>query len=181
VLWVDLTRGRLQEQSLPEEAYGRWLAGLGLALHLTAPRIPAGADPLGPENVLGFAAGLLTGTGSLFSGRWTVTGKSPLTGGWGDANCGGHFAPAIKRSGYDAIFFTGASPSPVYLRVDNGRAELRDARPVWGQDTFATEARLTAEAGGKRFRVACIGPAGERRPAWPAASAPWSARWRPSS
>lgn len=163
VLWVDLTRGGFKAESVPEEAYADWLSGIGLAARLCGRRIPAGADPLGPENILGLASGLLTGTGSLFSGRWMVTGKSPLTGGWGDANCGGHFAPAIKRSGFDAIFFTGASPHPVYLFVDSGRAELRDARPHWGRDTFETEERLTAETGGKNFRVACIGPAGERR------------------
>jgi aldehyde:ferredoxin oxidoreductase len=70
-------------------------------------RIPKDADPLGPDNVLSFMSGLLTGTGTWISGRWMVAGKSQLTGGWGDANCGGTFSPAIKRCGYDGILFPG--------------------------------------------------------------------------
>jgi aldehyde:ferredoxin oxidoreductase len=88
-------------------------------------------------------------------------GKSPLTGGWGDANCGGDFAPAIKRCGVDAIFVSGISPSPVYLFMAKGRAALRDAGDVWGKDTVETEQYLKAHAGIRNPRVACIGPAGE--------------------
>ena len=79
-----------------------------------------------------FCSGFLTGTGSLFTGRWTLVGKSPLTGGWGDANCGGTFSPAIKHSGYDAIFFKGISDKPVYLYVKNGKATLKDADRALG-------------------------------------------------
>jgi aldehyde:ferredoxin oxidoreductase len=108
-------------------------------------------------------AGLLTGSGSLFTGRWMVAGKSPLTGGWGDANCGGNFAPAIKRCGYDGIFFSGISSRPVYLLIDNGHAELCEAGEIWGQDTFITEQLLREKHGGGNVRVACIGPAGEKQ------------------
>ena len=69
----------------------------GEFIDLNAASEGAYANPLGPENILGFLSGLLTGTGSLFTGRWMVVGKSPLTGGWGDANCGGNFSPSIKR------------------------------------------------------------------------------------
>jgi aldehyde:ferredoxin oxidoreductase len=124
--------------------------------------MPVNADPLGPENILGFLSGLLTGTGSLFTGRWMVVGKSPLTGGWGDANCGGNFSPSIKRCGYDGIFFKGISKKPVYLFVDKGKAEIKDASRFWGMDTVETEKALIKEADCKRPRVACIGPAGEK-------------------
>ncbi|MBA4397930.1 MAG: aldehyde ferredoxin oxidoreductase, partial [Syntrophus sp. (in: bacteria)] len=107
VLWVDLSRGDIREEIIPDKIYEQHLSGTGLAAYLLYERIPAGADPLGPENILAFTSGLLTATGSLFSGRWMVAGKSPLTGGWGDANCGGNFSPAIKQCGYDGIFFTG--------------------------------------------------------------------------
>ena len=109
VLWVDLSRKEIHPESIPEDLYRRYLSGIGLASKLLYDRIPAGADPLGPENILGFVSGLLTGTGSLFAGRWMAVGKSPLTGTWGDANCGGNFSPAIKRCGYDGIFFSGIS------------------------------------------------------------------------
>ena len=161
VLWVDLTRGEMQEEPIPDEIYADTLAGTGLAAYLLYRRIPPGADPLGPDNILGFVAGLLTGTGTLFTGRWMAVGKSPLTGGWGDANCGGNFAPAIKRCGYDGIFFSGISPHPVYLAVDKGRATLHDAAPLWGLDTHDTHDRLVETSGFRRPRIACIGPAGE--------------------
>jgi aldehyde:ferredoxin oxidoreductase len=162
ILRVDLGTREIREETLPDEAYERHLAGQGLAARLLAEEIPAGADPLGSGNVLAFAAGVLTGTGSLFSGRWTVAGKSPLTGGWGDANAGGTFAPAIKRCGFDAILFRGISAEPVYLFVRNGRAELRDAADLWGRDTADAEEALTARHG-PGARVAAIGPAGEKR------------------
>jgi len=163
VLWVDLGSGRIREEKIPERVYAQFLSGMGLAAYLLYRRIPAGADPLGPENILGFVSGLLTGTGSLFTGRWMVVGKSPLTGGWGDANCGGNLSPAIKHCGYDAILFKGIAHKPVYLLIDKGRAVLKDASKVWGLDTVVAEEKLKELAGGRRFRVACIGPAGEKQ------------------
>jgi aldehyde:ferredoxin oxidoreductase len=162
VLWVDLSRKEMHEEIIPESTYRTYLSGIGLAACLLYDRIPAMADPLGPDNVLGFLSGLLTGTGSLFAGRWMVVGKSPLTGTWGDANCGGNFSPAIKRCGYDGIFFYGVSDKPVYFCVDKGRAELRDAGKFWGKDTSETEKLLKKEPGCKNARIACIGPAGEK-------------------
>jgi len=135
---------------------------MGLAAHVLFHRIPAKADPLGPDNVLGFVSGLLTGTGSLFTGRWMVTGKSPLTNGWGEANCGGNFSPAIKRCGVDGIFFKGISPEPVYLYVDDKTAELRDAADIWGKDAVETESILIDSSESRNTRVACIGQAGEK-------------------
>ena len=161
ILMVDLTTRDIKEEVVPDEVYEKYLSGSGLAAHLLYNRIPAGADPLGPDNILGFVSGLLTGTGSLFSGRWMVVGKSPLTGGWGDANCGGSFSPAIKRCGYDGIFFKGISEKPVLLLVRNGKAELRDATGLWGKDTVDTEETLKNEFG-VGARIATIGPAGER-------------------
>jgi len=164
ILRVNLSTGDIREELVPDVIYASYLSGLGLGAHVLQREIPAGADPLGPENILGFVSGLLTGTPSLFTGRWMVVGKSPLTGGWGDANCGGTFSPAIKRCGYDGIFFTGISESPVYLEVSGGNARLKDASDLWGKDTVETETALLRRfAGKKKPRIACIGPAGERR------------------
>jgi len=160
ILNVDLGAGTIGEEVISNEIYETYLSGMGLSAALLYKRIPAGADPLGPDNILGFVSGLLTGTGSFFTGRWMVVGKSPITGGWGDANCGGNFSPAIKRCGYDGIFFTGISEKPVYLSLKNGSAELCDARYLWGKDAVETEEILIDEAGGDA-KVACIGPAGE--------------------
>ncbi len=126
ILWVDLSKGKLTEEEIPDEVYEKYLSGYGLAAKVIFERQKPGVDPLGPDNIFGVMSGLLTGTGSLFTGRWMVTGKSPLTGGWGDANCGGNFAPAIKQAGYDGIFFTGKSKKPVYLLIDGDKQELVD-------------------------------------------------------
>ena len=161
ILTVDLTVGDIKEEIIPDDVYEKYLSGMGLAAYILYNRIPSGADPLGPDNILGFVSGLLTGTGSLFAGRWMVVGKSPLTGGWGDANCGGNFSPAIKRCGYDGIFFKGISDKPVYLYIEKGKAQLRDASHVWGRDTVEAEKMLLEETAGNS-RVALIGPSGEK-------------------
>lgn len=163
VLVVDLTSSEILEQEIPESIYKKYLSGLGLGAYMLYKGVPAGADPLGPDNMLGFISGLLTGTGSLFTGRWMIVGKSPLTGGWGDANCGGNLSPAIKQCGYDGIFFKGISEKPVYLNISKGKAEIKDASDLWGMDTVETEETLIQrEKGRKKPRVACIGPAGEK-------------------
>ena len=161
ILTVDLTVGDITEEIIPDDVYEKYLSGMGLAAYILYNRIPAGADPLGPDNILGFVSGLLTGTGSLFAGRWMVVGKSPLTGSWGDANCGGNFSPAIKRCGYDGIFFKGISSRPVYFYIGKGKAELRDASHVWGRDAVEAEKMLLKDTPAGA-RVALIGPSGEK-------------------
>lgn len=161
ILWVDLSTGEIREEVVPEEVYRRFLGGIGLAAYILYRDIPPGADPLGPDNILAFTSGLLTGTDSLYSGRWMAAAKSPLTGTWGEANCGGTLSPAIKRCGYDGIFIRGSSTRPVYLLVEDGTARLCDAADLWGLDTVDTDRRLRAEH--LRSSAACIGPAGERR------------------
>ena len=162
VLWVDLSAKKITDEVVPDQVYRKYLSGMGLAAYYLYERIPAGADPLGPENILGFVSGLLTGTPSLFSGRWMAVGKSPLTGTWGDANCGGYFSLSIKKCGYDGIFFSGKSEKPVYLLIGPGGPEIRDAEDIWGLDTAETETILRERHGQHRIPgVACIGPAGE--------------------
>ncbi|HEX2978831.1 MAG TPA: aldehyde ferredoxin oxidoreductase N-terminal domain-containing protein, partial [Anaerolineaceae bacterium] len=162
ILWVDLTRGVCKEEMVPEAVYENYLSGVGLAAYYLYQRIPPGADALGPDNVLALVSGLLTGTGSLMTGRWLAAAKSPLTHTWGDANCGGTLAPAIKQCGYDGIFFIGVSPTPVFLDVGHDHAELRDASALWGKDARETETWIKDQYEGKDVQVACIGPAGEK-------------------
>ena len=165
ILHADLTTHTSMVRSVPPEVYEAVLAGKGLEAWYLYREIPAGADPLGPENILAFAAGALCGTGAFLTGRWTVACKSPLTGGWGDANCGGVFAPAIKQCGYDAIFFSGISKDPVYLFCDGNSVEIRDASSYWGLDATEAEKKLHAELDGlcrKKPCIACIGPSGEK-------------------
>ena len=160
-LWVNLDDGSMREE-IPDEALLRgFVGGYGVGARLLYDRMRPAVDPLGPDNVLGFVTGPLTGTPAPTATRWTVVGKSPLTGTWGDANAGGFFGVALKRAGYDAVFFTGIAERPVYLHLDDGQAELRDASGLWGMDCYDVEDWVKAELGGD-FEAACIGPAGEK-------------------
>jgi len=161
ILFVNLTTSEIIEDALDEKICRQFLGGYGLGAHVLFNRQLRGVNPLGPGNILGFLTGPVTGTTVPFCGRFTVVAKSPLTDTWGDANSGGDFGPYLKFAGYDAVFFSGASEKPVYLLIDEGKAELRDARFIWGKDTHDTEDLLKGEHG-KDLRVACIGPAGEK-------------------
>ena len=162
ILEVNLTTGEIKKTAVPDEVYDAVLGGKGLGVWYCLKNIPAGADALGEDNIIGFCSGALTGTGALMAGRWTVVGKSPLTDGWGDASCGGMFSPAIKQCGVDAIFVRGASEKPVYLYMDNTCAEIRDASKYWGMDAVEAEDALIADTQEKKLpRVAVIGQAGE--------------------
>jgi aldehyde:ferredoxin oxidoreductase len=164
VLRVNLTTGKIVTEAIPDLVYENLLSGVGLGAYYLYRNIPANADPMGPDNVLGILSGLLTNAGSLMTGRWMAVCKSPLTGGWGDANGGGTLAPAIKQCGVDAIFFMGKSSSPVYLYMDKKTAELRDASHVWGKDAVDAEEILQKECRiKKKPAVAVIGQAGENK------------------
>ena len=160
LLFVDLTKGEFQEEILSEELCRDFMGGYGIGAWILYERMKPKADPLGPDNLLGFMTGPLTGTPHMCSGRYVVIAKSPLTGTWGDANSGGDFGPNLKFAGFDGVFFTGASSIPIYLYIENGKPELRDATQLWGKDCLETEDMLTG-IHGKGTNVACIGPAGE--------------------
>jgi aldehyde:ferredoxin oxidoreductase len=161
ILFVDLSTGAIKEEALEEKMCRDFIGGYGIGVRILYSRQKAGVEPLGPENILGFVSGPLTGTPVPTGARFAAVAKSPLTGGWGDANSGGAFGPYLKCSGFDAVFFTGISPKPVYLLTDEGKAQLKDALSLWGKDTYETEDSLMAEYG-KQSRVTCIGPAGEK-------------------
>jgi aldehyde:ferredoxin oxidoreductase len=161
ILDVNLSTGELKDEALDEKLCRDFIGGYGIGARILYSRMKAGVDPLGAESILGFMTGPLTGTDAISGTRYTVVGKSPLTGGWGDANCGGSFAAYLKFSGYDGILFTGIAKKPVYLFIDNGKAELKDAGHLWGMDSYDTDETLKAELG-KDVAIACIGPAGEK-------------------
>jgi aldehyde:ferredoxin oxidoreductase len=160
MLFVDLTQGKTWDEPLDESMCSDFIGGYGLGARIIFERQQAKVDPLGPDNVLGFVTGPLTGTPALIGSRYVVVCKSPLTGTWGDANSGGDFGPHLKFAGYDAVFFLGASARPVYLNIDSGKAELRSVDHLWGRDSHETEDILQEELG-KDTRVACIGQSGE--------------------
>jgi len=159
--FVDLSTGEITQEKLDEDIARDFIGGYGLGVRILFERQKGGIDPLGPENILGFIAGPLTGTQAPTGGRYMAVCKSPITGGWGDANTGGYFGSALKSAGWDAIFVSGIAASPQYLLVTEEGLHLKDASHLWGRDTVDTENKLREDLGLSRLRVACIGPASE--------------------
>jgi aldehyde:ferredoxin oxidoreductase len=163
LLFVDLTTGTIVEESPGPGFYRACIGGTGMGAKVLMDRMPPGSDPQGPENMLGFATGPLTATGVYGGGRFMVTTKSPLTGGWADSNCGGTWGPELKKAGFDGVFFTGAAERPVCLVIDKGHPRLIPADHLWGKDTYETEDMLQAELGDAgTWKISCIGSAGEQ-------------------
>jgi aldehyde:ferredoxin oxidoreductase len=158
---VDLSTGDIRDEMLDDNIARDFIGGYGLGVRILFERQKGGIDALGPENILGFTTGPLTGTRAPSGARYVAVCKSPITGGWGDANTGGYFGSELKSAGWDAIFVSGVSASPKYLSVTEEGLELRDASHLWGRDTVDTEDALRKELGISKLRVACIGPSSE--------------------
>ncbi|ADL12997.1 aldehyde ferredoxin oxidoreductase family protein [Acetohalobium arabaticum] len=161
VLWVDLTEKEVYKEELSEDLCRKYLGQSGINAKILYDNVGPEVDPLDPENYLIFGVGPLGGTLAPCSGRFTVTSKAPLTGLFGDSNCGGHWGPELKYAGYDHIVITGKADQPVYLWINDEQVELRDASKVWGKTTWATEEYLQEKLGNNTIQVASIGPAGE--------------------
>jgi len=160
---VDLGSGKTEVVAPGDHFYKKYLSGYGLGAAVITERQKAGIESLSPASYLGFCSGLLTGTGAAFSGRFMVVGKSPLTGGWGDANAGGFLSQELKRTGFDAVFFTGAAKKPVWVNITDHGIAIQDASALWGKDTVETEDILKKELGDKNVQIVSIGISGERR------------------
>ncbi|RKY05364.1 aldehyde ferredoxin oxidoreductase [Candidatus Poribacteria bacterium] len=161
ILRVDLTSGRIEVETPEPLIYRRYLGGSALALYYLLRELKPGVDPFSPENMIVFATGILAGTPMPGASRLSVLGKSPLTGGLGESEAGGWFAPELKKAGFDAIIIKGKAPKPVYLWIHDGKAELRDASHLWGKVTGEVSDILKEELG-ERVRIAQIGPGGEK-------------------
>ncbi|HFD38472.1 MAG TPA: aldehyde:ferredoxin oxidoreductase [Anaerolineae bacterium] len=162
ILHVDLTTGRLEIEEPEERFYRRYLGGSALGMHYALRLIPPGADPLGPENVLILSLGVTTGAAISGQSRVTATAKSPLSGAIGDSQAGGFWPAEARYAGFDAFVIRGRAEKPVYLWVQDGEAELRDAAHLWGQPTGQVQAAIREELGDPKIEVLQCGPAGER-------------------
>ncbi len=162
ILHVDLTNGTLEVETPDEHFYRKYMGGSAMGLYYALRLIPAGADPLGPENVLVLSTGVTTGAPVSGQSRLTATAKSPLTGAIGDSQCGGYFPAELKFAGFDAIVIRGRAEKPVYLWIHDGEAELRDASHLWGKVTGEVEDLIEEELGEKKMQILQVGPAGEK-------------------
>jgi len=162
VLKVNLSNHTYVIEDLNEQWAKDFLGGPSLGARYLYDMMPANTPVFAPESVLGFVTGPFNDTRSFMGGRYTVVSKSPVYDGFNDSNSGGNFAPYMKRSGFDAIFFTGISEKPVYVLVDDRKVSFHDATALWGKKTLDTEAALREELGDDNFCAALISLAGER-------------------
>jgi len=163
LLFVDLSTGKTEVRPLEEKLARDFLGGYGLGAKILYDEMPAHTDPFAPESVIGFISGALNGTPAIMAGRYAVVSKSPITGGFNDANSGGSFGPMLRRSGFDAVFVRGVAPKPVYIMIDDGNVEICDASDLWGKTITETEKALKEKLGDKKFNAAIVGPAGENK------------------
>ena len=162
ILVADLTAMTLTVDEHDDGWYRARMGGAAVAMDYILREMPRGADPLGPDNVLVFAVGPLTGTPISGQSRMSVNCRSPLTGAIGDAQVGGFFPAELKMAGFDAVVVKGRAASPTYLWVKDGEFELRDASAYWGMGTGDLEDALKADLGDGKLQTMAIGPAGEQ-------------------
>ena len=161
ILDIDLAANTWKLSEYPHELTGKYLGGRGLNVHFLYDQLPTGIDPLGPENLLIFSCGLLTGTAVPSSARMHINALSPLTGLLGSSNIGGGFGAQLRLNGIQSLIMRGKSAKPVYLYIDGDSIQIRNADKLWGLDTWETQDRLDAEFGSGTVRVLAIGPGGE--------------------
>jgi aldehyde:ferredoxin oxidoreductase len=160
---VDLSDGSVNYESVDDEDAKKYIGARGLGVKYVFEKGPE-VDPLGPDNLLAFMNGPLTGTQVTMSGRIAVCTKSPLTGTVTDSHHGGWSGARLKWAGFDGLLFEGQADEPVYAYVEDGEVELRDASHLWGKGIHETRDTIEAELDGeygKNLSVMAIGPAGE--------------------
>lgn len=163
IIKIDITTGNTEIYTIPEEFKRLFVGGASLAARLLYDDLTPELDPLSPEAPLLFLNGPLTGTAGPTVGRFVVCAKSPATGLWAESHCGGFWGPELRKTGFDGIWITGRSETPVYLWIHDGKVELRPADHLWGQDTTEIQENIRTELGIKGARIAGIGIAGENQ------------------
>jgi aldehyde:ferredoxin oxidoreductase len=162
ILHVDLSSMKMKVEEPDEVFYRTYLGGGGIASYYLLKGLKPGIDPFSPDNVLVFASSVISGVPIAGMTRYTVAAKSPLTGGFGEAEAGGFWGPELKSAGFDAVVITGKAAKPSYLWIQDGKVELRSAEKSWGLESGPAQEKIREEVKEKRARVAIIGPAGEK-------------------
>jgi aldehyde:ferredoxin oxidoreductase len=165
ILRADLSKKKMWEQELDEEAVKKWVGGVGLGAKILYDEVPRGVEWSDPKNRMIWATGPLAGSGVSGAATFTVVAKGPMTNLAGASQANGFFGAYLKSSGYDGIVFEGSAPNLVYLSIKDGKAEIRDARHLAGKDVWEVEDQLRKELGVKEREVSiyAIGPAGENK------------------
>ena len=161
ILDIDLTTETWKFSEYPKDPARKYLGGRGFNVHVLYDQLPVNIDPLGPENLLIFSCGLLTGTAAPSAARLHINALSPLTGILGSTNIGGDFGVRLRSNRIQTVIVRGKAAKPVYLWIDGDSIEIRNAKSLWGLDTWETQDRLKAKFGGTQIEILTIGPGGE--------------------
>ena len=163
ILRVNLSKHEVHAEDLDNFTAEKWIGGVGFGAKYLYDEVPAGMEWSDPSNRLIWTSGPLAGSGVYGAGTFNVTAKGPMTNLAGSSQANGFFGAYMKFSGFDGIIFEGKSSNWVYLLVKEGKAEIRDARPLVGKDVFEMEDALRKELGVKEKDVSIygIGPSGE--------------------
>ena len=161
IVRIDLTKKRVKTERVKPSFATKYIGGRGWSAQLIWDEIPAHTEPLGPRNKLIIATGPLTGLLIPGSGKTSFAAISPATGYYGDSNIGGMWGTELKQAGFDALVLEGISDEPVYVWIEDGEVELRNAEDYWGTGSLDTETSLKKDLGDELIRVASIGQAGE--------------------
>lgn len=162
ILEINLTTGENRSLEIPDQWQVEFLGGASLGARILYEELRQDLDPLSPNAPLLFIVGPLSGTAGPAVGRFVVCGKSPATHLWAESNCGGFWGTELRKAGFDGLLIRGRAASPQILIIDDGEVKMVDARKLWGMDTYATQQAVLSEIGEGGFRVAVIGPAGEK-------------------
>ncbi|MBW2432037.1 MAG: aldehyde ferredoxin oxidoreductase family protein [Deltaproteobacteria bacterium] len=161
IAYIDLTTGDIETKPIPLEVRKKFLGGRGLDAYLLYNHTKKGCNPLGPANTLLISGGILTATCASATARTHIMAKSPLTGLLGSTNMGGFFAPELAWAGFHHLVIKGKAEHPVYIYINNGKIEIRDAREIWGKSVTETQWAIREDLGDEEVKSAVIGPAGE--------------------
>lgn len=160
ILQVDLTNRNIEIEEQDEAFYRSYLGGRGIGYHYLMKMVSPGTDPLAPDNILVLSTGVMTGSPLAASCRFAAVGKSPLTGTAGESEAAGFFGPELKKAGFDAVVLKGRSETPVYLWVNDGKAEIKNAALIWKLGAKEVEDTIREELGSSKIRVAQTGLGG---------------------
>jgi aldehyde:ferredoxin oxidoreductase len=161
IAYIDLSAQKIVEKPIPKVIRRLYLGGRGIDMYLLYNHVKPKIDPLSPENVLFVGVGLLGGIPCLGAGRCDIAAKSPITGGLGDSNVGGFFGPELRFAGFDHLVISGRAEKPVYIWIQDGEIEIRDASHLWGKDTVETQTAIREDHGDQDIKCLVIGVAGE--------------------
>ena len=160
LLRIDLTNSEVHTEGIDENIITSYMGAKGIGAYYFCRESKQGADPLSPENILILSTGPFQGTAIPSTGRFAAVTKSPLSGIFLDSYCGGQFAHAFKRCGYDLVIIEGKAEKPSYVSIKDDDVQIMDASDLWGKTTNETEDMLR-EREGPKVRVVSAGPAGE--------------------